>query len=336
MRLNRRHFFYAVPFLLLGAFFIYDFFSPSPLSKPRLNVLTYSSFAGVYGPGRKLKKEFEKTCQCEVHWLMAEDSTGLLQRLKLGVPVDAVVGLDQISLFSARRFPWKNSGVETDRLLPEIRPFQDAFFVPVDWAPIGWIYRDTGLKSVQNFFSLFSLPKRISFPEPENSTLGLQFYYWLYESAGGDTDLLEKALKGLKTKKYGSIPSWSLAYGFFRKGHVEMSLAYLTSLIYHRSEEADFSFQFAYFEKGHPWQVEFAGISGNCRSCDSALRFVDFLLTPPAQKIIMESHFMFPVIPGVKSGLFSELRIPKKISYRLLPDFLKNRNRLLKVWRDHL
>lgn len=321
---------------LLGiAFGVFLWFPPlsSPL-RPVVTLLTYSSFGGVYGPARKLKAEFEKTCHCEIQLLIAEDSTGLVQRLQLKTPVDVVVGLDQISLILAKKFSWKKHNIPREKFISEIRPFQSSFFVPVDWAPIGWIYKDSRFKPVKKLSDVMSLEGRISFPEPETSTLGLQLYYWLYSEVRGDLLKLKKLIRGLKKTAYGPITSWSLAYGLFRKGRVEMSLSYLTSLIYHQKEEKDLSYRFAYFNGGHPWQVEFAAVPVTCKQCSLALRFMEFLLTPLAQEIIRDSHFMFPVISGVKSDEFSRFSIPKRISYKALPDFLQRREELLKIWKQ--
>ena len=320
---------------VLGAVFwlLLVLFPPSSSSKPAITLLTYSSFGGVYGPARKLKTEFEKTCHCKIRLLIAEDSTGLVQRLQLKIPVDVVIGLDQISLVLAKNFPWKKHMIPREKLIPEIRPFQSSFFIPVDWAPIGWIYKDSRFKKVKNLSDIMSLSEKVSFPEPETSTLGLQLYYWLYSEAGGDLIKLKKLIGGLKKTAYGPITSWSLAYGLFQKGRVGMSLSYLTSLAYHQLEEKDFSYQFAYFKGGHPWQVEFAAVPAICRQCALALDFVEFLLTPLAQKIIRDSHFMFPVISEVKSEEFFRFSVPKSISYKTLPDFLQRKEELLKIWK---
>ncbi|MCY4512298.1 MAG: thiamine ABC transporter substrate-binding protein [Bdellovibrionales bacterium] len=310
--------------------------SPSPplFSKPALTLLTYSSYGGVYGPARKLKTEFEKNCQCEVRLLLAEDSTRLVQRLQLKIPVDLVIGLDQISLTVAKQFSWKKHPISPETFISEVRVFQSPFFLPVDWSPIGWIYKGPSLKRIKNFSDMLSLQETISFPEPDTSTLGLQLYYWLYEEAGGDLITLKKLIKSIKKAAYGPMTSWSLAYGLFRRGRVGMSLSYLTSLAYHQLEEKDFSYRFVYFDRGHPWQVEFAAVPATCRQCSLSLRFMKFLMTPIAQKIIRDNHFMLPVISEMQSEGFSRLKIPKKISYESLPEFLKKKEELFKIWKQ--
>ena len=304
--------------------------------RPVLTLLTYSSFAGVYGPGRRLKEIFEKDCRCQVRFLPAEDSTGLIQLLGLKVPVDIVIGLDQISLSSAKKFSWKAPDISLEKFLPEVRPFYSPLFVPFDWAPVGWIYKDPRFQGIKSFSDLLSLSPgtaKISFPEPETSTLGLTLSYWLYTTAKGDLTRFKKLSAKLKKMADGPVSSWSLAYGLFRKGRVEMSLSYLTSLIYHRREEGDFSPRFAYFEKGHPYQVEYTAVPETCRECSLALRFVNFLLKPQAQKILMESHFMFPVVSKAQTEMFSRLKAPPAISYKSLPEFLRNKEKILKIWK---
>ena len=306
--------------------------------QPVLTLLTYSSFAGVYGPGRRLKKMFEKNCRCQVRFLPAEDSTGLIQLLGLKVSVDVVIGLDQISLPAAKKFAWKAPNIPLKKLLPEIQPFYSPLFVPFDWAPVGWIYKDPRFQKIKSFSDLLSLPPgtaKISFPEPENSTLGRLLAFWLYTEAGGDLTRFKNFSAKLQKTAYGPVNSWSLAYGLFRKGRVEMSLSYLTSLIYHRREEKDFSIRFAYFEKGHPYQVEYTAVPETCGECRLALRFVNFLLKPQAQKVLMENHFMFPVVSKMKTEMFSRLKVPPAISYKFFPRFLQNKEKIFKAWKTN-
>ena len=75
---------------------------PKISQKETVKVLTYSSFAGVYGPGRMIKTQFESLCECKVLWFLAEDSTALLQRFTLLSDIDVVIGWDQITLKSAK------------------------------------------------------------------------------------------------------------------------------------------------------------------------------------------------------------------------------------------
>ena len=280
--------------LILGAYF---FISPEAnREKPVLRILTYSSFVSLYGPGRLLKEEFEKQCSCEIHWIKGEDSTGLIQRLALNLKIDLVIGLDQLSLLKTKPSLWKSTVLSKKIFIPEMQSFLDSPFVPINWAPIGWIYKTDLSDSLNDISDIPLLLKKISFPDPHSSTLGLQFYYWIYTYFAKDKEKIKSFLKRLKPKVYGSITSWSLAYGFFQKGHVALSLSYLTSLAYHIREERSSAYRFAYFKGGHPYQVEFAGIPESCLNCREAEAFVKFLLSPQSQTLIMNTHYMFPLI----------------------------------------
>ena len=379
-----------------------------PSQKPQLKILTYSSFASLYGPGALLRKEFEKTCHCRISWIKGEDSTGLVQRLSLDLDIDLVVGLDQLSLpesmASWRAIPFDNSlltkeaqrftdffskgkaqnsedpdgmrensplskdnlakalrsgkinlsalpplGEKTKReketrlpkepkkinSLPDFPKKTDEaiYFVPVDWAPIGWIFKGRAGEKLKSLPDLLNLPGKISFPGPQTSSLGLQFYYWIYDYYSGDKLKIQRFLQKLRRKTYSSPPSWSLSYGFFKKGHADFSLSYLTSPLYHVLEEGDKSYHFAYFESGHPYQAEFAGIPKSSLHPELAERFLRFLLSAKAQKQIMQSHYMLPAAKGVQEGVFKNLPLPRRISYRKMKDFQKDKKEWIRLWR---
>ncbi len=374
---------------------------PKNQKKKRLMVLTYSSFAGVYGPGRKLKSRFESFCGCKIQWLVSEDSTALIQRLFVYPSVDLIVGLDQISARAAARLKWQPlDGLyalirEPDRQIP-VSPEGQAsssserhihslaapaghssggfseepaaagqpqapeqalvkealfeglpldsrpFFLPIDWAPVGFLYKESsagrgknsakssrfaraptdgsqppkaghqtfkpqakrGLRASE-IISLRQLPElqgQISFPDPRTSVLGMQLYYWIYQAFGGDLRGIKAFLARLRPRIYGPVFSWSRSYGFFQKGRVDMSLSYLTSLAYHIEEEAGGAYRFARFREGHPVHVEFAALPAGCASCGLARGFAGFLLSREAQKIIMESHYMLPARGGMQKS----------------------------------
>ena len=183
-------FFLLVSFIVL----VTGYFLLSKTSqKNTLRVLTYSSFAGVYGPGRMIKKQFESFCECKVLWFLAEDSTALLQRFILIPDIDVIIGWDQITLQSIKGQHWEDlSFLKKKFVKTEIQNdlnaglfFQNPYFLPLDWAPIGFLYKDKN-KNIKSLKSLFEIEGRISFPEPRTSTLGLQLYYWIYEIFEGD------------------------------------------------------------------------------------------------------------------------------------------------------
>ncbi|MCY4321976.1 MAG: thiamine ABC transporter substrate-binding protein [Bdellovibrionaceae bacterium] len=329
----KKKLFYSIIFLLLG-FVIYSQINFKD-QKNQLKVLTYSSFAGVHGPGIDIKKEFESICNCELQWFLAEDSTFLLQRFLLLPDIDIVIGWDQITLPLNQKKLWEDISIFKKFLSKKESFLSSQFFIPLDWSPIGFIYKENKYK-ITSLKSLTSFKAKVSFPEPRTSSLGLQFYYWIYEVFGGDKLLISEFLKSFKSRIYGPVFSWSLAYGFFRKGQTQMSLSYLSSLLYHQKEEPDQDYFFADFQEGHPYQVEFFSVSKKSKNKELVLKFSEFLLSKKAQKIILEKHYMFPVSVKLSAPSILKLKDIKLISYKRLNEFIADKQNLLELWKENL
>ena len=320
-------------YIFLGlVFFIYCYLSIDKTAPTKtLKVLTYSSFAGLYGPRKELQKEFESFCECNMVWFISEDSTALLQRLHLISDIDLVIGLDQFHLWNIKKENWHSIDSIQASLNKEVMKWKNKFFIPIDWAPIGFIVKNQPL--VHALKELPQIEGKLSFPEPKSSTLGLQFYYWIYEVFGGDFNKIQMFLTRLKGRIYGPVFSWSLSYGYFQKGRVDMSLSYLTSLLYHKKEQQDLSYQFAYFKEGHPYQVEFVGVPKSSQNVSLAFKFIQLLLSPQSQKLIQDKHYMFAALKGKEPP---SLKTPSLLSYDKMNAFLKDRKNLLKQWKDIL
>lgn len=354
--MKNRNYIFLFIFLGIGIYFLFQSYQKNHWQdfkfinletfknkKKSLKVLTYSSFAGVYGPGRIIKKQFEAFCDCKVQWFLAEDSTALWQRFVLIPEVDVVIGWDQITLQSAGTLNWEDLSKLKNNLLKksssQLKPdesfFQNPYFLPLDWSPIGFIRRE----NKQSLFSLKTLYKisgKLSFPEPRTSSLGLQFYYWIYELFEGDQKEIESFLKKLKAKVYGPVFSWSLAYGFFQKGQSDRGLSYLSSLIYHQTEEPNKTYLFSPFKEGHPYQVEFLSISKTSENKQLALKFAEFLFSKDIQNLIMNTNYMFPVSQEIPSHSLLNLKSLKLISYKRLNEFIKKKKVLLQLWEQSL
>ena len=328
--------------ILIIPLFVFLFFIKKP-SKPTLRVLAYSSFAGVYGPGKPIKEKFERICECYVQWFLAEDSTALLQRFSIIPNIDLIIGWDQITLKTASDEKWADLSplwgkfIETNKIpIFKSELFLNPDFLPMDWAPIGFLYKKKNLSFIKSLKSLPEIKGQISFPEPRTSALGLQWYYWIYEVFQGDAKQISKFLEKLKRKIYGPVFSWSMAYGFFQKDKTDMSLSYLSSLFYHQKEEPEKSYFFSVFEEGHPYQVEYLSISQSSQNKNLAFKFAKFLLSKEAQQILQEKHYMFSVSKKMSAHkLLTQIQI-KGISYDYLDSFLKKKQELLSLWEKVL
>ena len=336
-------FFFIFIFIGLSICVVGYFLLSETPEKKTLRVLTYSSFSGVYGPGRILKKRFELFCKCEVQWFLTEDSTALLQRFLIVPDIDMVIGWDQITGVSAQNEKWVDLSFLREDFIKTKTPddfdaglfFQNPYFLPIDWAPIGFLYKNENL-NIKSLKSLYEIKGQISFPEPRTSSLGLQFYYWIYEVFKRDTKQISRFLKKLKKRIYGPVFSWSLAYGFFQKGQVSMSLSYLSSLLYHQKEEPEKSYFFSYFKEGQAYQAEYISVSLTAKNRQLALDFVKFLLSEEAQSLIQERHYMFSVSKSLPVHSLLKQKQLQLISYKWMDEFIKNKKSLLKLWEENL
>ena len=325
----------ALVFVIISSL-AFSFFHLKPPFKPHLKILTYSSFAGVYGPGQMIKTQFELVCRCKVQWFLVEDSTLLFQRFSLLSQIDLVIGWDQITLKGVEKDLWENLSFFKKKLNPTTKSFfQSDFFFPFDWAPIGFLYKGKKI-NIYSLKSLFEMEGKISFPEPRTSTLGLQFYYWIYEVFEADKKRIIKFLRNIKEKIYGPVFSWSMAYGLFQKGKTNMSLSYLSSLLYHHQNPKEEDYRFAYFEEGHPYQVEYMSVSKNSKNKALALRFAQFLLSEKIQNHILETNYMFSVSKKNFSHQLLKESSLQFLSYKKLDLFIKNKKELLDLWKKNL
>ena len=298
---------------------------------PSLKVMTYSSFLSPYGSSKEIEKRFEKKCKCRVRWVEAEDSTLMVQKMNTrpdGLGIDVVLGLDQITLEKSKK--WKNLSIYNHPWTRSARYWVSSRAIPISWSPLTFISKKSNTPT--SFKSLLNKKwkNKISIPHPLSSTVGLQFYYWIYSSMKRSE--IPKFLRSLKKQIYNMPHSWSASYGLFQRGRAELTFSYQTSLAYHKMKDKKKYFN-SLFKKGHPYQVEYAAIPTTCQNCPLAKDFIKFLLKPEIQKILMEKNYMLPVIRGVDRGTpFAKLKNLPLISYKRVKSFLKNKKSLMKEW----
>ncbi len=278
-----------------------------PFVDKKLRLLTYATFVGANGPGEYLTKDFQKDCGCKVEITAVTDAGMLLERLKMA-RFDVVVGLDQLMLANARKnFAWQTLTAEGVEWNPAIAEFADSEFVPFDWSPMSFVYRKGPGKVPQKFDELLDpgYRKQFAVQDPHASSPGMQFYNWVADLKGaGTVEFLGK----FKENVFSVSPSWAFAYGLFKKNQVKFVFSYLTSLAYHWSVDNDRSFQVLSFPEGHPVQVELAAVPASCKECELGAEFVQHLLQPESQLIIMTRNYMLPVLKSVEQGsVFAEL-----------------------------
>lgn len=304
-----------------------------------LKVYGSSSFIGSWGPGPKLKDIFEKKTGIKITYLEMNDPALVFQKISFEsqqAVADVIVSLDQYDLVrSADKILWKDIPADTAIQIPQwLRSFDSqSQFRAYDWAPIAFVVRDDFNIIVEKIDDLLKpeLKGRIALQDPRTSSPGLNFMSWLYQNKTEEE--AERFIQQLMAQAHSFSPSWSAAYGLFKNKQVDIVLSYATSPIYHIIEENDHRYRALEFKDGHPIQVEFAGVPSTCFNCDAAIRFVQFLRTDEAQKVIMEKNYMFPLAKNIQEGTaFDTIK-----NFKLNPFRLETKEQLqkwLSVWTE--
>ena len=308
-------------------------FWKKPVRK-HLKVMTYPSFLSPYGPARALQEHFESFCECSIRWVKVEDSTLIPQRLLLrkdGMGVDVVIGLDQITFrASLKDIQWRDIDVSDIKLIPTASKWIYKGAVPISWSPLTFIGRENPLPAQLRGFLKNQFERKISMPQPQTSSLGLQFYFWIFSLFPKENAAL--FLNQWKKQLYTLSHSWSASYGLFQRGLADISFSFQTSLMYHEIEEKK-KYSSFYSQQGHPYQVEIAAIPTSCREPALANLFVRFLLTKKAQSILMKKNYMLPVIENVvRNTPFETLSQLPLISYQKLDLFLSQKEKKMQEW----
>lgn len=305
--------------------------------KPKFVVYTYSSFRDPLGPGPEIFEKFKGFCLCDIEVVDAGSGRVLLEKLVLNAEkqVDVVIGLDQLTLKNAiRRIKWRTVKAPFMKWDSRIRSSIYAPFLPYDWSPMTFVYREGELSADGDLKEwIRHLPaKAVALQDPALSTPGLQFVYWVYSLLPEASDFAV-FFRNMKPKIHSVSPEWTDSYSVFQSGHARGVFTYLTSLVYHWEHQKDRRYKVVKFEQGHPMQVEYMGVPQNCMSCGIAEDFVRFMLSPENQKIIMQKNFMLPVIEGVSDGTpFAELPQLKLLEKNNLDDFADSEKEILSRW----
>ncbi|AYD02910.1 thiamine ABC transporter substrate binding subunit [Neorhizobium sp. NCHU2750] len=305
-------------------------------NKP-LTVYTYESFISDWGPGPKIKTEFEKTCGCTLNFVGVADGVALLTRLKLegaGSDADVALGLDTSLVSEAKATGlFQPAGIDMSAVKVPGN-YTDDTFVPYDYGHFAVVYDTQSIKSPPT--SLKDLvegdpSQKIAIEDPRTSTPGLGLLLWVKAVYG---DKAPEAWAKLKDRVLTVTPGWSEAYGLFTKGEVPMVLSYTTSPAYHMIEEKTDRYQAASFSDGHYIQIEVAGILKNTKNKDLAKSFLTFLLSPTAQDIIPTTNWMMPAAPTSTPlpDAFGKLVEPKKTLLIGSDEVAKNRQAWIDEW----
>ncbi len=304
-------------------------------ARDTLTIYTYESFVAEWGPGAKIKEQFEKTCDCSIDWVALGDGVAVLNRLKLegaNTKADVVLGLDtNLTSEAAATGLFGKHGL--DRALAKTPvPWTDDFFMPFDFAHFAVIYDSEKISTPP--LSLDELVngdpgQKIVLQDPRSSTPGLGFLLWMkavYGDKAGD------AWKKLSPRILTTTPGWSEAYALFTKGEAPMVLSYTTSPAYHVIAESTDRYKAAAFAEGHYLQIEVAGVIEASPERTLAVAFLQFMMEPGFQDHIPQSNWMFPAgaVSAPLPAAFDQLVKPAK-TFLFTPDDVAAKRR---AWID--
>ncbi|ABS13862.1 thiamine ABC transporter substrate binding subunit [Brucella anthropi] len=312
-------------------------FTPSAQAKDKLTVYTYDSFVSEWGPGPKIKENFEKECDCEVDWIASADGVALLNRLKLeggNTKADIVLGLDTNLTTEARATGFfAPSGIDQSNVsIPG--GFKDNIFVPYDYGYFAVVYDSEKLpnppKSLKELVE-GDASQKIVLQDPRTSTPGLGMLLWMKSVYG---DEAEAAWQKLQKRVLTVTPGWSEAYGLFTKGEAPMVLSYTTSPAYHMIAEKTERYKALAYPEGNYLQIELAAQTTTGAKNPLAQKFLAFMTSPGFQDVIPETNWMYPASKTSTPLPAAFDAMPKPEKTLLLPsdEVAKNRKSWVDEW----
>lgn len=283
--------------LIVSLFFLFSHFA---FAKPVLTVYTYDSLATDWGAGPKLKSLFESQCDCELKLMPFENGVTMFNRLRLEgkrTKADVVLGIDQFTMPIAEKSGlFQPHHLNTTSLVLPVE-WKNNTFLPFDFGQYAFIYRKDKLPVPPT--SLLELVEnqdlRIIYQDPRTSTVGRGLLVWL--NYAFDETQIARIWQRLSQHTVTVGKGWSETYGAFLKGEADLVLSYTTSPFYHLWNENDDRFRAAPFRDGHLAQIELAAITQTSKQPELAHQFLQFLLQPEAQRVLVKYNLMQPVIP---------------------------------------
>lgn len=278
--------------------------------KPQLTVYSYSSFLSQWGPGEKIKQDFEAQCDCQVNIVSIGDGVTIINRLRLEgakTNADVMVGLDTnlIHLAKSANLVQPHHITKPDNLAVD---WWDTEFIPYDYGYFAFIYNQEKISAPPE--SLDQLLNndhnwKIIYQDPRTSTPGLGLLLWINKVYG---DKATTAWQNMAQHTLTVTKGWSESYSLFLKGEADFVLSYNTSPVVHIINDQDYRYKAAVFTEGHYQQIEIAAITQATKQPELARQFLAFLLTPAIQRQFVEKNVMYPAI-----------KIPLPEAYQSIP-----------------
>ncbi|GAB3480820.1 thiamine ABC transporter substrate binding subunit [Marinomonas epiphytica] len=263
-----------------------------------LNVYTYDSFAADWGPGPKIKANFEAECDCEVNFIALDSSVGILSRVQLegkSSEADVLLGLDLNLMQTASQSGLLAKHAVDTSAVTLAGGWSDEEFVPFDHGHFAFIYNSETLAepptSLQEVVENQEL--KVIYQDPRTSTPGLGLLLWMKAVYG---DQAPQAWEKLASHTVTVTKGWYEGYSLFLKGEADVVLSYTTSPAYHVVAEGETKYKAAPASEGYYPQVEVAAMLKSSKQPELAKQFMAFILSPGFQSEIPTGNWMLPVV----------------------------------------
>ncbi|HBO38191.1 MAG TPA: thiamine ABC transporter substrate binding subunit, partial [Pasteurellaceae bacterium] len=185
--------------------------------------------------------------------------------------------------------------------------WENQTFLPYDFGQYAFIYDKTKLKNPPK--SLRELVDRedlkVIYQDPRTSSVGRGLLVWV--NSVYPPDQVMQAWQKLASHTVTVGKGWTETYGAFLKGEADLVLSYNTSPIYHLLNEGKDNYATTELAEGGVLQIETAAkIVERDNIC--ADLFLQFLISPQAQKAIVPKNVMLSVISGEIEPHFDALK----------------------------
>lgn len=251
------------------------------------------------GLERSVIADFTKKHNCSVEIRLFDDVNKLIEAIySQPDSIDVVFGLPDSFTFSDDLkdsfLPYTPTHKDAlNRVIPSGQPFR---LIPYGFSYLSVIYNSSLTEPPTSFGQLQDARflKQLAVLSPKYSGLGRATMHWMVSIFGNDG--YTQMLRALKKNVYRQYDTPSEAISALKTGESTLMLGLSTWPAWQKEISEDSAdLDFAMFDEGSFLYTEGMGIHKNSNNPTLAGAFVDFMLAPPAQKMIIYKLGLLPV-----------------------------------------
>jgi ABC transporter substrate-binding protein (ThiB subfamily) len=243
--------------------------------------------------------EFEKTNSCKVELTLFSDPPSLIDGLKnAGDSVDVVLGIPSSFTFtdslSSLLMPYIPEAIKD--LNPDCIQEKSHILTPYGFSYIGLLYNKNVLEQVPASFGELQDERylnQLAVVDPRKNAASRAVFHW-FLALFGDSGY-QQMLRALRKNVYRNFSSEAEALRSVISGESSMMLGLITLSAWQSElQQEEGALGFKLFDEGSYQYSECVGVAANSQNKVLASAFVDYLLSPAAQKMVVYKLGMFP------------------------------------------